>query len=154
MDPGGFLTHLLGRLRLSALAPSLAMGVEATARLCTSGHVPIHVLGMPPPEAPVHVDVDGHLWNKGGVPTFTVFDVRDAEARGQTLRTGEERYIGSFQEVTLEATGKREDVSFRLSPPEGETLVAIAGDVAAFKLRTSRPGRWRRVELVIEDRRR
>ncbi len=60
-----FGLNLFGKLRLAAVAPSLDIAVEGSARLCTSDHIPIFVLGAPdPPPGPVHLDVSLRMWNK------------------------------------------------------------------------------------------
>lgn len=150
MDPGGFLTHLASRLRLSAIAPALAMGVEGEARLCTFDHdAPMILPGPPIPRAPLHLDVEVKLWNRG-VQSFTVFEVRNPRAAGQSVVPVPTGYRGALREVTLESSGNREQDSFRLNAPDGTELVAKPGDLLTFKFRTSRPGRWRRVELEFQ----
>jgi len=151
MAPLDSLVGLVSRIRLSWLFPRLSIGAEGEARLCTSAHSLVIVLGVPERPAPLHVDVELGLWNKSGIPV-TVFEPVQAEAAGQALCWEEPGYLGAFREVTLEVGGRRQHESFRLHPPEGEELRAQPGDRLVLRLRRS-SGRPRKVKLNIAERR-
>jgi hypothetical protein len=136
-------------LGLSWIFPSLGIGYNGTARLCTSDHVPIYVAGVEHAPGPLHVDVDMKLWNKTA-RSLTIFEPRGARATGQSLEWEEAGYIGSFKEATLHPDGGRVDEDFRVDPPHGDELVARAGDKLTVDLSRNR-GRRLRVRFTVED---
>ncbi len=140
---------LFGKLRLGAVAPSPGIGVEGTARLCTSDHIPIYVLGAPdPPPGPVHIDVSLRMWNKGS-ERIAVLEQREARAARQDLRDGAMAAWSSFEPLTLEPGEPKKEVNFTLSPVQDEPLAAAVGDQVEVRLRVGRNGRDRRVALTV-----
>ncbi len=131
-----FGLNLFGKLRLAAVAPSLDIAVEGSARLCTSDHIPIFVLGAPdPPPGPVHLDVSLRMWNK-------------APSASRSLSRAA---WSAFEPLTLEPGDPMKEVGFTLSPVGAdEPLAASSGDQVKFRLRTGRNGRDRRVALSVE----
>jgi hypothetical protein len=143
--------NLLERLRLGVLVPSLDIAVEGSARLCTSDHIPIYVLGAPdPPPGPVHIDVSLRMWNKG-TQRIALLEQREARAAGQELRNGTLAAWSAFEPLTLEPGDPMKEVGFTLSPvAQDEPLAASSGDQVKFRLRTGRNGRDRRVAVTVE----
>ncbi len=148
LDP---LVGLVSRIRPSWLFPSLSIGAEGGAKLCTSAHPMILPLEGPERTGSLHLDVELDLWNKSRIPV-TVFEPVDATACGQRLLWKRRGYWGAFKEATLGVGGGRQHESFRLDPPDGEELRAQVGDRVILRLRLN-SGRPRKVKLPITERR-
>jgi hypothetical protein len=139
---------ILGRFRLSRLAPRTEIAARGSAKLCRSEHLMIYFAGMAHRLVAPHLDISLEFLTKGREPV-ALTDFTHARSAGQELRQGSEVGGRDFKPLSLEPGKPWVESWFQLQAPEGEELRARPGDDVAIRFQLGRNSRPLLVRLQI-----